>query len=767
MTVAPGVVAVHRRRGIDPSLLGYLMGPLALAVVLAMRRFGLVADEPVWLWLAVFVAVPSISIVIDRLTEHGPNDGILQLRVAWHATAVATVIYLTGWGPVLIGAFAIIALENISHNGSRSWRSTAGWSFAAIAVGQIAIWTSWAPSFLSNREAQALALMEAFVLLFVIRMAGATMEQKEHAEDRFRSLVQNSSDVTLVVGEGRLVTYASPATAALLGRTPDMVMRRPVDEFVHPEDRDSVKLQIADRLQRQSATDPVQFRMQHPDGTWRYVEAVVSDLRDQPSVAGYVANVRDITERKEVEDLLAHQALHDPLTGLPNRTLILDRTDQMLVRARRELRPVAALFIDLDNFKDVNDTFGHATGDWILQGVAKRFASIVRKSDTVGRLGGDEFVVLADDDTSATRPEMLAERLQKVLREPFRVEGFEGTLTLSASVGIAAGDRQSAPDLLRDADIALYRAKALGKDGSVSFEPGMQSALLDRLELRRDLQSALANNQFFLLYQPILDLESMSVCAVEALLRWRHPVRGTVLPDQFIPLLEETGLIADVGAWVLKRACRQGAEWNRRGHNLRVLVNVSARQLETDALVEQLRESLAETQIEPNLLAMEVTETSIMRDTDATVDRFRRIKELGVQIAIDDFGTGYSSLACLRQFPVDALKIDGSFIAAMDDSSESSALIHTLVELGRTLGLETIAEGIEDQSQLIRLQNEGCDRGQGFLFSPALSPGGIEEFLLQTPGRSTEQRGSTLSLGTDHRYAASPVGSQCDGVGLS
>jgi diguanylate cyclase (GGDEF)-like protein len=472
--------------------------------------------------------------------------------------------------------------------------------------------------------------------------------------------------------------------------------------------------------------------VEHLDGSYRYAEAVVSNLRDNPWVAGYVGNLRDITERKEAESQLLHVALHDPLTGLPNRTLILDRADQMLVRSRREYRPVAALFIDLDNFKDINDSLGHDAGDKVLQAVAQRFVGILRESDTVGRLGGDEFVVLAEGASLGAGPEMVAERLHDALREPFRVDGYHAvSLTVTASIGIAGGQRNSASELLRDADIALYRAKALGKNRSALFQPEMQTAVLDRIELDADLRSALTEEQFFLLYQPVFDLDHVTVSGVEALVRWRHPSRGVVPPDHFIPMLEESGLIVEVGRWVLMEACRQSAEWHRRGHRLSMSVNVSMRQLETHAFVDHIKEALEATSLDPTTLVIEITESTLMRDADATIRRLREIKDLGVHVAIDDFGTGYSSLAYLRQFPVDALKIDRSFISAMADSPEAGALIHTLVELGRTLGLETLAEGIEDNEQLHKLQEEHCDRGQGFLFSRPIEPEAIEAFLLE------------------------------------
>jgi diguanylate cyclase (GGDEF)-like protein len=442
------------------------------------------------------------------------------------------------------------------------------------------------------------------------------------------------------------------------------------------------------------------------------------------------ANLRDITDRKVAEAKLEHQALHDPLTGLPNRTLIIDRAEQMLARARRAQHEAAALFVDLDNFKDINDTLGHEAGDRILQAVAERFQGLLRGSDTVGRLGGDEFVVLAEGISLAAGPELLAERIQHVLKQPFRLAGYEGSpLTVAASIGIATGDRNSAQELLRDADIALYRAKASGKNCAALFEPDMKSAVLDRLGLTMDLRAALEADQYFLVYQPVFDLDNVTVCGVEALIRWRHPTRGVVSPTDFVPMLEETGMIVEVGRWVLQEACLQAATWQQRGYRLTMSVNVSARQLENDGFLHDVRSALIVSGVEPASLVIEITETAIIRDAEAARGRLHELKELGVLVAIDDFGTGYSSLAYLRQFPVDALKIDRSFVAAMGESPESAALVHALVDLGRTLGLETLAEGIEDHAQLEALRNEHCLRGQGFLLSRPAEPEELEKLL--------------------------------------
>ncbi len=427
---------------------------------------------------------------------------------------------------------------------------------------------------------------------------------------------------------------------------------------------------------------------------------------------------------------LTYQSLHDALTGLPNRALVVDRAEQMLARARRSRTPVAALYVDIDGFKHINDSFGHATGDELLSVVAARLSGIVREADTVGRLGGDEFVVLLEDHTLDAGPELVAERMCQVLGQPIDLQGTKGrTVSVTASIGIALGQRDSADDLLRDADFALYEAKGAGKNRWVMFESRMQTAAQDLLELEMDLKEALDAGQFFLLYQPTFDLQSETITGIEALIRWRHPVRGVIPPDAFIPLAEETGLIVPIGRWVLRTACQQAAAWHRHGRPLGMAINVSARQLDQPSLVQDVADTLAITGLDPAAITLEITETTLMRDAEAAARRCHALKALGVRLAVDDFGTGYSSLAYLRQFPVDALKIDRSFISGIAASGDSKALIHTLVQLGKTLGLETLGEGIEEEAQLRELQREKCDSGQGFLFARPLEVDAIEELL--------------------------------------
>jgi diguanylate cyclase (GGDEF)-like protein len=430
------------------------------------------------------------------------------------------------------------------------------------------------------------------------------------------------------------------------------------------------------------------------------------------------------------EEELAFMATHDALTGLPNRTLILDRVKQMLARARRTQTPVAALFVDLDNFKSINDTLGHGVGDELLQAVAKRLDGVIREADALGRLGGDEFVVISEDLTLGAGPELIAERLLDALQHPFKLGVDEETrLTVTASIGIAVDDRTTAEELLRDADIAMYRAKWDGKNRYVVFETGMQDTVQHRMELEMDLRDALTNGEFFLAYQPTLDLSDMSPNGVEALVRWKHPVRGIVQPDDFIPLLEETGMITEVGRWVLGEACMQGAAWRAAGYPIGMAVNVSGRQLDADQLIVDIEEALSRSGLDPGALTIEITETALMRNIEETARRLAAVKQLGVRIAIDDFGTGYSSLAHLQRFPVDALKIDRSFVSGLKHNQEGETLIRTLVQLGKALSIETFAEGIEQQQELSLLRDEDCDSGQGFLFARPLDAAATEIFL--------------------------------------
>jgi diguanylate cyclase (GGDEF)-like protein len=428
---------------------------------------------------------------------------------------------------------------------------------------------------------------------------------------------------------------------------------------------------------------------------------------------------------------LRHLALHDGLTGLPNRGLILDRVEHALARSRRDHTQIALLFIDLDSFKLVNDTLGHAAGDELLCAIGARLRGLLRDSDTVGRLGGDEFVVVVEGSSLDPGVQTVADRIREVLAAPFTLgDTAQSSVHVRTSMGIAVGLRDTAEQLLHDADLALYEAKAAGRDRFVLFAPAMQAAIERRAELEHDLRAAIGSGDLYLDYQPMFDLVTMRPTGVEALVRWRHPTRGLVMPDAFIPLAETTGLIVPIGRWVLDRACHQAAAWQGGPHPLTVSVNVSGRQLEPDAdIVAHVKAALTRSGLRPSALTLEVTETVLMRDAEAGARHLRALKALGVRIAIDDFGTGYSSLSYLRQFPADSLKIDRSFISGIGADREARAVVHTLIQLGKNLGIKTLAEGIEDTDQLELLRREGCDNGQGFLFARPLTATAVADLM--------------------------------------
>lgn len=452
----------------------------------------------------------------------------------------------------------------------------------------------------------------------------------------------------------------------------------------------------------------------------RLVPAIERELRDY--------EVR--RERKRAEERLAYLAYYDPVTDLPNRSLLLDRLSQALAYAHRHEMPVAVMFLDLDRFKQINDTFGHAAGDHLLKVVAQRLTHYVRESDTVARLGGDEFVVVITEMVQPADALGIAQGILQVMADPIVIEGQE--LYISASIGIAIypGDGGDIPTLLKKADAALYRAKELGRNNYQSYTREMDQKAATRLELESDLRQALEKNQFRLLYQPKTDLATGRITGVEALLRWQHPEWGSLAPAEFLPLLEESSMANDVGTWVLTQACKQNKAWQQQGlPNVSVSVNVSARQLHNGSLVESVTQALAESELDAKYLEIELTEERVAQNADAAHQVLEKLRELGVHLASDDFGTGSSSLSYLKRFPIGSVKIDASFTHDLPHSRESSSVALAVIAMAHSLNLRVVAEGVENPDQLNFLHTHGCDEVQGRLLCEPVEPAAIAVML--------------------------------------
>ncbi|MBA3658799.1 MAG: EAL domain-containing protein, partial [Gemmatimonadales bacterium] len=551
-------------------------------------------------------------------------------------------------------------------------------------------------------------------------------------EARFRSLVQHSSDVIFVVRTDGTVRFVSPSVSRVFGYNPTTLLDTRFTDLIHPDDHGGLHafLQTAARLP--GATPPVEWRVCRPDGTWVQAEAVGTNLLHDPEVGGIVLNARDVSERKLLEQQLTHQAFHDPLTGLANRALFRDRVSHALVLSQRHGAELAVLFLDLDDFKKINDSLGHTEGDRLLAAVAKRLRACARESDTVARLGGDEFAVLIEGTDADGRTAVVV-RVAAALAEPLMLGGGEVYVRASTGLATATGG-ETADDLLRNADVAMYSAKRDGKGRHAMFDPRMYEDLLRRMETEDALRRAIDGGELSVAYQPIVTLETGLLVGVEALVRWDHPRLGRLAPQHFIALAEETGLIVSLEEWVLREAARQLRSWREiwPGAPIVMTVNVSGRHLMEPDVVSKIRGAVSEAGVDPNALVLEITESVLMQQTDGVLAKLRAIRDFGIRLAIDDFGTGYSSLSYLQRFPIDILKIAKPFVDEVTGGVEQSALARAIIGLGATLRLQTLAEGIEREDQRSTLLNLGCELGQGYHFARPLPPAEIERFL-QSP----------------------------------
>jgi diguanylate cyclase (GGDEF)-like protein/PAS domain S-box-containing protein len=570
-----------------------------------------------------------------------------------------------------------------------------------------------------------------------LALESAALTEEVHrraGEARFGALIRASSDLVTVLDTDARVVYQSPSIERVLGYRPEEVVGTSFARLL-PSGEQSRLLHLLDGAEEAAGdggTEVLECALRHRNGDALQFEIQHTNLLHDEHVRGIVLNSRDVSERKAFEEQLAHQAFHDPVTGLANRALFGERVRHAVTRARRDHIGLAVIFIDLDDFKTINDSLGHAAGDEVLLEVGKRLATSIRASDTAARFGGDEFAVLLEGVESAQEAADTAERILEALAVPLAIEHKEIVTRASMGISMVSGEAPTdAEEMIRNADAAMYIAKRDGKGGYRMFEPAMHEGVLARLELRGDLQRALASDQFELHYQPVVRLGDGRISGVEALLRWRHPERGLVPPDQFIPFAEEIGLIVPIGRWVLREGCRQAVLMQQAlpsEEPLSMAVNLSVKQLQHSDIVGDVRDALADSGLEPSSLTLEITESVMMTDTDLVVARLKELKELGVRLAMDDFGTGYSSLSYLSKFPVDILKMDRSFLRE-DASPETAGLTTAVVSLGDTLDLEVVAEGIELSEQWTTLRDLGCDKGQGFFFARPMAAETVLEFL--------------------------------------
>jgi len=579
-----------------------------------------------------------------------------------------------------------------------------------------------------------LAVAGALIVLLVfarfIRLhtsLDAAFDEVDRQQRYYRAVADNASDSFVVLSASGVVLDGAGTLQHLIGYDMERALGADAFRIIHPDDRPLAHALLGDTLANPDHTISGELRVVTADHTYIWMEVFCTNLSADPAVGGIVVNAHDITARKEAEAELEHRALHDTVTGLANRALLRDRIEQALARRADDGTDVAVLFCDLDGFKLVNDTIGHEAGDEVLRVAAGRFANSVRPSDTLARIGGDEFAVLIESDGDLpAEADAIASRLLQAMAQPVEIRGIPMIVTTSIGIAVASrGGERTPDDLLRDADTAMYSAKAAGRNRAVPYDTSMGTAVITRVQLGADLRLAVARDELLLRYQPIVDLATGRFIGFEALLRWDHPSRGMLVPDDFIAIAEEGGSIVEIGRWVLDTACRDARQWGPTadGSHPIVSVNVSALQLVRPEFVDQVAHALVQSGLPTHSLVIEITESALVEHTEPVAARLRALQAMGVRIAIDDFGVGQSSLAYLREFPVDVMKLDRSFVEGITDADHVPALIGGLLELARTLGITALAEGIETPAQHEALAREGCELGQGFLFSrPVDSP---------------------------------------------
>jgi diguanylate cyclase (GGDEF)-like protein/PAS domain S-box-containing protein len=697
--------------------------PVALLFVVG-RRYGVVADEPVW----VLLGVMAIAWLASRVTAVAFPQ-LWKLRLGVEIVVIALVTYTIGWGALLAIGFVFNAADHLNQEGSRAGRPAIAFTILGITVGELAVAFGVVKSLFPQPEGHGLAVLEGVGACFVIWMLAHTQAQKEtvetdlrRSEERLRALVQHASDVIMVLEADGRVAYSSPALLRLLGY---QELERIGKEIIPESELARANVFFSKLIERPGDVAWIELPLRHTGGTIRWFEVGVTNRIDDPAVRGLVCNLRDVSERRAAQEQLTFQAYHDALTRLPNRWQFLERLEQALFDAQTKGRHVGVLFLDVDRFTMVNDSLGHEVGDRLLVTVAERLQSCVRPGDVVARFGGDEFSLLLGNIQGPEIAIQVAERVIESLREPVMVGEHE--LFVSASVGIAIspGGQERASDLLRHSDLAMYVAKDNGRARWELFDPHTAPHMIERLELEGDLWRAIDNGELIVYFQPEVELVSGRVVATEALIRWLHPTRGLVEPDRFVPVAEESPLIVAIDRLVLREASRWARCWSklaREGDPVVVSVNLSPRFLaQADAVADVVR-ALDETGVDPRCLQIELTERSALTDLEVTSLKLGQLRSLGLRVAIDDFGTGYSSLSYLKQLPLDVLKLDRSFLETIDTVEGDVAIVQAMITMGHALGMKVTAEGVERVEQADRLRELGCDSAMGWLWSAAVTP---------------------------------------------
>jgi diguanylate cyclase (GGDEF)-like protein/PAS domain S-box-containing protein len=689
--------------------IAYPLGDVALLAIAVRLAVGSGRRPPAF-WLLGGSIVPLL--VADALY------GYLNLAGTWHEhnpVDFGWILFYVGWGAAALhpsmARLAVVAPNRRSINARRLM-----FVGSAVLIPPMALFVEETLGDVVNGVAIAIASAVTFALV-MIRVAGLSREVADtRSETRFRTLIDNASDAILVVGAGGIVQYHTPSSERVLGGDITALDGRPLAERLQRSDADQLEL----LLTGSTASTTVEWRVQHDDDEWRDLEVIAADMRGVAGVDGLVLTMRDITDRNQLDAELRRQALHDSLTSLPNRALFLDRVGHALSRGFRDGNSVGVLFLDLDDFKLANDRLGHAGGDELLIAVAARLTTLIRPGDTVARFGGDEFALLVEGADVGSKIEEVADRVERALLEPLAVGGDHVLVRVSIGIAVGSPETHNPDDLLRDADAAMYVAKRNGKARHVLFDPAMHEEAQRRVAIAGELRDAIGGNELVVLYQPIVDVHTGRVRGAEALVRWQHPQRGLLQPSEFIPIAETNGVIIPLGQWVLERACTQVQQWKQEDlvdATFYVTVNLSARHLQDRRVVGHVVTALQRSQLLPTALVLEITETALLDDIDRTRSTLAALKELGLRLAIDDFGTGYSSLSYLSTFPLDVIKIDKSFVDQLTLTSEGEAMVRAVVELGRALGLQAVAEGIEHRDQALALERLGCKLAQGYLFA--------------------------------------------------